>query len=89
MCGIIATLISAQTTPLTYSQKPKYDHGTTLDGRLGEGVGVVRVERHLLVLRYMYFVSGFARPRQDKMCFCFDLLEIYFLSGKPRKDQTG
>ena len=54
-----------KTTSLTYSQKPKYDHGTTLDGRLSEGVGVVRVERHLLVLRYMYFVSGFARARQD------------------------
>ena len=24
-----------------------------------------------------------------KMCFWFDLLEIYFLSGKPRKHQTG
>ena len=91
MCGIIATLIVHKTTSLTYSQKPKYDHGTTLDGRLGEGVGVVRVERHLLVLCYMYFVRWrFCAPplRQDVLSALICLKFIFFLASQGSTKQA-
>ena len=74
----------AQTTSLTYPQKQKNDHGTTLHCRLGECMGVVGVERHLLILGLRVFVGSFARQLAPAKTCCFG---DFLICGERRKHQ--